>query len=365
MSSRAIVRRRSTGQLTNRYSAVPSATVRNLLRMADRRRRQIARGIRQARDVQRRARDRRRWQIRRGSQQKKYKRIVGNAAGTTYTTNRMIVRKTPRQQKFLRKMFKNGSNVVKHVNRFGFNWIGAVENNRTIWYSVCHNKFNNLYEYLEYRNVDPNQSTGDSYNTGSSSVSKLALNPANFVYLGKCTFNYELYNPTNYIITVFIYDLVCKHDTPYEITYGPVAANVQSSAPEQCMQYSTYSHAGETTSSGQAWYLGDPTKENNNTAFNSIGMKPTDYYGFNALWKVKGMKKIILPPGSSHHHVVIFNPKKKVTLGNLLYPRMDYLAKTNKYGVAGLTQATLFGFEGQIATNVPTSVLSAVGFVGS
>ena len=69
------------------------------------------------------------------------------------------------------------------------------------------------------------------------------------------------------------------------------------------------------------------------------------------IWKVKGVKKIILPPASSHHHVVVYNPKKKITLGNLIYPRMYISSNEQKYGIGGLTQATLFGFEGQISIN--------------
>ena len=143
MSSKALVRRKSTGQLGLRPST--NATIRSLLRLAAKRKSQIVRRDKIGQKIKRmRARDRKNWK--KGS--KKYKRIVGNAAGTTYTTNRMIVHKTPREQRFLRKMFKNGSNVVKHVNRFGFNWLGAVANNKTIWYSVTHLKFNNVYDNL-------------------------------------------------------------------------------------------------------------------------------------------------------------------------------------------------------------------------
>ena len=36
-------------------------------------------------------------------------------------------------------------------------------------------------------------------------------------------------------MTVFIYDLICKHDTPHPITYNDADSDV-SSAPENCMQ---------------------------------------------------------------------------------------------------------------------------------
>lgn len=286
---------------------------------------------------------------------KHYQQIKGNAAGTTKSTTTMIVRRTPRQQRFMRKMFKNASSKVTYVQRFGFSWIGASENNKTIWYSVCHNKFNNIYEYLK-RRINPINTYSYNEPTTSTNEYNIGLNPSNFIYIGKCTFSYELYNPTNYNITVYIYDLICKHDTPYDIKYG--AQTTANSSPECCMFYGSEEHQASTSVPSDKWFLGDPTYEvsngsgsHNDPVWDTVGMKPTDYMGFNVLWKVKAIKKLILPPQTSHHHNVVFNPKKKVTLGNLLYPRLNYPDEDKKNGVAGLTQATLFGFEGQVAIN--------------
>lgn len=289
----------------------------------------------------------------RKQQKKQKKTITATAAGTTHTTTRMIVRRTPYEQKFLRKMFRNNPSSVKHIQRFGFSWIGAKTLNKTIWYSVCHNKFNNIYEYMMQQPQDSAQNVGQTWPTPGQALNAYATNPARYIYLGKCTFQYELYNPTNYLITVYIYDLVCRHDTPYDIGYGALAANETSSAPEICMYYGSQSN--QATDATNKWYIGDPTAEATGTLWDTVGMKPTDFMSFNVLWKVKGIKKIVLPPMSSHHHVVVFNPKKKVTLGSLLYPRMDYSSGLSKKGIAGITQATLFGFEGQVAINDPTS----------
>lgn len=314
--------------------------------------------------VARIARDRIRSSIRSRIQQRRRKKQIetrtANVAGTTHTTSRMIVRKTPRQQKFMRKMFKDTPNVVKYVNRFGFAWMGARDYSKTIWYSVCHLKFNNVYDYLIHRVDNVNQQVGGVYCTTPTNPQQIGTNPAQFIYIGKCTFNYEIYNPTNYIMTVYIYDLVCKHDTPYPINYNDndptQSSSAENSAPENCMRFGSTSHVSTGTNQNQRWVIGDQTEEVNmnansyETNWNTVGMKPTDYMSFNVMWKVKGMKKIILPPASSHHHVVVFNPKKKLTWGNLMYPRMYATDNTRKYGIGGLTQATLFGFEGQIAS---------------
>ena len=76
----------------------------------------------------------------------------------------------------------------------------------------------------------------------------------------------------------------------------------------------------------------------------------------------KRNKKIVLPPCSSHHHIVIFNPKRKVTLGSLFYPREKWHAN-DKYGLGGMTQATLFGFQGQVAVedNQSTDNTNSIG----
>lgn len=288
---------------------------------------------------------------------KKYNRVVANTSGTTHTTSRMIVRQTPKSQKLIRKIFREGeSNHVKYVQRFGFSFIGATSNNLAIWYSITHLKFNNIMDMLLHRILRPDQQVNAEVVPGLASSTTTAANtPTNFIYLGKCTFNYELYNPTNYNMTVYIYDLICKHDTPYQIQYGSNQQMTDSSSPEICMRQSTEPLTNTSTSGG--WSVADPTAEvahassdpQGSAEWRSVGMKPTDYYYFNATWKVKGMKKIILPPASAHHHVVVFNPKQKISLGSFLY-RYKRHERGDKHGVAGLTQSTLFGIEGQVAT---------------
>lgn len=291
---------------------------------------------------------------RRSRSARRYTRVVGNAAGTTRTTSRMIVRKTPKEQRFLRKMFREQHNQVKHVQRFGFSFIGASGNNKAIWYSVTHLKFNNIMECLRYRRNDAAQNVSSTA-FGTDNTTSIGNTPSNFIYLGKCTFLYELYNPTNYNMTVYIYDLICKQDTPYAISYGGAQTITTSSSPECCMEAS--SAVLSNTNAADGWTVADPVYEVDNAEtlitdpdWRTVGMKPTDYYYFNTMWKVKGMKKIILPPQTSHHHVVIFNPKKKISLGSFLFPRVKH-ERSDKHGVAGLTQSTLFGIEGQVATD--------------
>jgi len=261
----------------------------------------------------------------------------------------MIVRKTPKEQRFLRKMFKEHSQHQKYVQRFGFSFVGAGVYNEAIWYSITHLKFNNIMDYLLRRVLDQAANVGSSDATVNSTT-KFGNTPSNFIYLCKCTFNYEIYNPTNYNMTVYIYDLICKQDTPEEISYGS-SQNVNSScSPECCMQASA--QALRNTDTNYGWSVANPVSSTNSD-WRTIGMKPTDYYYFNTMWKVKGFKKLILPPQTAHHHVVVFNPKKKISLGGFLYPRKKH-ESNDKHGVGGITQSTLFGIEGQVATNDQT-----------
>ena len=199
----------------------------------------------------------------------------------------MIVRRTPRQQRFLRKLFKTNPIAQKYVNRFGFAWMGAAAASKTIWYSICHLKFNNVARYMLTRIVDPQMNVAQT-NVSVMNAQRVCNNPDAYIYIGKCTFSYELYNPTNYIMTVYIYDLICKRDTPHVITYNNTNED-ESSAPENCMQKGSESMKDQTNN--PSWVVGDPTNEAVNTYFNSLGMKPTDYHLFNTLWKVKGIKK--------------------------------------------------------------------------
>lgn len=355
MSSRALVRR-GNNNIAWGATAAQRRMIRNIAAMAWRNRRRIAQGARAARDAASRAREvihnrnrrtatnsRNYAGTRRG--RRKFYKVQGIANGTTHTTTRMLVRKTPRYQRFLRKLFKTNPLKKKYINRFGFAWMGADAASKTIWYSVCHLKFNNICKYMQERVVEPYQDTAttDAIAMANNRAGNL---PDAYIYIGKCTFNYEIYNPTNYIVTVFIYDLICKHDTPHEIKYN-AATNSTNSAPEACMCRGA-DPMENTHNVNAPWVVADPTTEKTNTYWNSIGTKPTDYHLFNTMWKIKGVKKIVLPPTSSHHHVVVYNPKKKITQASLFYPREHYTA-VSKNGIAGITQATLFGFQGQVA----------------
>lgn len=295
---------------------------------------------------------------------KQYESIVGRATGTTHTTSRLITRRTPKQQRALRKYFKTRPVKVKYVNRFGFSWMGANQASKTIWYSICHLKWNNVIKYMNDRLATGTQPV-TTLTTSQANTNNSSNTAENFIYIGKCTFQYELYNPTNYIITVYVYDLICKRDTPFPITYSN-SENDSSCAPENLMQRGAEpieSYGFDSTAAGGEWRVADQTIEssttNHNVYWNTIGMKPTDYHYFNTFWKVKGMKKIILPPGASHHHTVVYNPKTKVSLASLYYPHQNWSllhslqgapeSAKGKFGMAGLTQATLFGFQGQVA----------------
>lgn len=283
----------------------------------------------------------------RGIRQKRFYKIKGIAQGPTYTTTRMIVRSTPPKQRFLRKLFK--TNPVKNmfVNRFGYAWMASHDYNKTIWYSSTALKFNNIMTFMKSRTISPTQLPAQSATVDDSPL-YIGNMPDAYIYIGKCTYTYEIYNPTNYIITVYIYDLICKRDTPYSITYAD-ATSEASSAPENMMLKSSEHQRENNLNTNHLWTIADPTVENNGTTWNSVGMKPTDYHYFNTFWKVKGMKKVVLAPTTAHHHVVVFNPKAKLTQASLYMPRQSQTAQQRKQGVAGLTISTLFGFQGQIA----------------
>lgn len=362
MSSRALVRRNNGGPvIANQRMALAAA--RNILRRAIRRRarhrvgqlaRQVASVARQ-RMARQRQFDRNRYGGHRIGTRRFYK-IIGNASGTTHTTTRMIVRKTPKEQKFIRKLLRTNPLNQKYVERFGFSWMGNAGYAKTAWYSCCHLKFNNLVDYMQ------NRPTSGQYQPGVmetnpgyvGSITMIANGPDAFIYIGKCTFSYEIFNPTNYNMTVYIYDLILKRDTPFNIQYNN-PTQPGNNAPEACMNKgSDWASSNNQAQANASWVISDPTNERDPTTWNSIGIKPTDYHYFNTFWKVKGIKKIILPPTTSHHHNVVFNPKIKLTQAGLFFPRNERAADF-KGGIAGITQATLFGFQGQVAAENDTA----------
>lgn len=325
------------------------AVARNLLRYAMRRYRENK--IDKALKIAKKAREKIVRNNRNLNRNRNYAVIRGTASGHTKTTTKMLVKKTPRKQRFLRKLFKTNPIKTLYVNRFGFAWMGASAASRTIWYSVTNLKFNNVQEYMSRRITHANQNIGSvNVNDGSTSVAENS--PDMYIYLGKCTYQYEIYNPTNYIVTVYIYDLICKRDTPYSILYSD-AYEENSCAPENMMRKSTEVQYPNHSSTNPQWVIADATTAVTGTGgtvyYNTIGMKPTDYHYFNTFWKVKGIKKIVLPPTTTHHHIVVYNPKKKITQASLYMPRQKMDQNNQKMGIGGLTQATLFGFQGQVA----------------
>ena len=286
MSSRAIVRR-NRRVVPRRNRAVQRAAVQAAARAGRRLVAAYGRGAAQrlVRTSARGLANRIRLRIRRRNNHD-YKSVRANVAGTTHTTSRLITHKSPKEIRSLRKMFKDNPNKMKFVNRFAFGWMGAEQFSKTIWYSVCHLKFNNVYDYITHVAQDSSQTIGTvnySY-PNEMNLQRFAMNPAKFIYIGKCTFQYELYNPTNYIMTVYIYDLVCKHDTPYPISYVPGDQTVPNAGPEHCMQKGAFSHKSDMINDNANWMVADQTEETNlndgvhDTVWNTVGMKPTDYF---------------------------------------------------------------------------------------
>ena len=136
-----------------------------------------------------------------------YRKVVAREAGTTNTTAKMITRKTPRQIRRLRKLFRTNPLKVKHVQRFGFQWIAQEEsstqetkNNICGWYSVCHLKFNNVSEYYRKRIVNSYQFVGNVATTASNNnmdiqTRSMGNMPDNLMYIYQYILNYLAYFP--------------------------------------------------------------------------------------------------------------------------------------------------------------------------
>lgn len=348
-----LVARRATGKIV-------SIAARNLIRKGVRHYIERRRVAKLAENIARSVRQR----YQNKNKKRKQRTVITASGGTSHTTTKMIVRRTPKEQRSLRKYFKMNPLKNMFVNRFGFAWMGTTAASRTTWYSVCNLKFNNVSEYMKGRITATTTAPGANPNIISPTVAANVGNgPDALIYIGKCTYSYELYNPTNYILTVYIYDLICKHDTPYPIDYGDLNTDQYHCQPEACMVKGTMNITSSQLGATASWKVSDSTVENGTTYYNSVGMKPTDYHYFNTFWKVKGMKKIILPPTSSHQHVVVYNPKKVFTNASLYFPRHT-TADTSKIGLAGLTCATLFGFTGQVAAEDETNDSSNNNKVG-
>lgn len=240
------------------------------------------------------------------------------------------------------------------------------------------------------------------------------------MYLGKCTYTYDIVNPTNYTIFVDIYDLVARQDYinhDYQTdAYKKILDNNSTNAgkdidgttttntsitypgvpsPEACMYYgSTYldninsnfqSTAGgatnlpisttaqnPTTISSATEYrmrisqsfFDDPFGETTNIAkWNSLGTKPTHYRFFNKLWKIKKINRVVLGPNATYKHTQVIKLGQLIDRGSFFYrfPEVvvDGYGKYDYPGIiAGVTTCLLLRAVGQLASerNITESV---------
>lgn len=137
-------------------------------------------------------------------------------------------------------------------------------------------------------------------------------------FLESLKYHFKIYNPTNSIVTVYIYDLLAKSEVPL----GDSDSNAYT-----CLSLAT----------------SDPSQTSGGTysapGIGSFGMSPFYYERFKRNWKVTKRQKIALDPGQSHEHDGYFVYNKKIHA-------IDYKQGINVQTVAWITRSVLFMIEG-------------------
>ena len=366
------------------------------------------------------------------------------------------------QTKQIRKLFKAGDTIKReNIQNEGTAIVKNIGLNKYRYFSQQHLTITDIYKMLHhmpvhqlldsvysgaqkvsnsnsyYYNADPstqsqamftdsiagNTLTFDNNNQTTENLRNVYSNKVNEgmgMYLGKCTYTYDIVNPTNYTIYVDLYDLVARQDYinhDYQTTqYQKVVDNNSTNAgkdidgttttntsitypgvpsPEACMYYgstyldninssyqstvggatnlpvSTSSSAPTTISSATEYrmrisqsFFDDPFGDTTNIAkWNSLGTKPTHYRFFNKLWKIKKINRIVLGPNATYKHTQVIKLGQLIDRGSFFYrfPEVvvDGYGKYDYPGIiAGVTTCLLLRAVGQLASerNITESV---------
>lgn len=283
---------------------------------------------------------------------------------------------TKQQQRKINRRFKNGQAtpyVLETENRFIDTTTQRTDQSKFMWFT----HFTMGYVQQAWRNFK----FPESYNTytndlGTTNNNNIQLDPNQSIYFSKCTSKYEIFNPTNYDMTVVIYDIVCKEDTRYENTSFMVNSQeneLYEIGPNVDNPISLWDRGYRMVKGRYNLVTGTSTTQTTQVSSPSVGRevwdiqsKPTDSYPFNMHYKIVKKRTFKLQPGANMHHKFIWRPKCLMSRGYYGYKYADNpqgtLVENGSANIAikNLTCGTLFKFYGQISGDT-SSVNNASG----
>lgn len=252
---------------------------------------------------------------------------------------------TKTQRRKVRNRFRNGYSPfeINNINQIQITKNVANNHYKYIWRTCGGLKLlDTMFKKYPYA---PNAS-GSTLDNGLGYIKSQEQS----IYISEIKFEYDILNPTDYDMSLDIYDIVYKDDT-YQVnesSYYEDNDNKTNAGQDPINlfysgQYSIQKSSGSVIGYG---YVADPMQ----IAFDDIGSKPTDSYPFNIYCKIHKKQTFRLQPGATMKHVFKWKPRSLINLG-YLYKYRDYLLADNLVDIAlkNITCGSMFRIIGQIS----------------
>lgn len=314
---------------------------------------------------------------------KRVKRLRVNYGGTfnvkhdrdKWVTTFKKQKVTKQQQRRINRRFKNGQAtpyVVETENKFIDTTTQHTDEAKFMWFTHCGMAY--LQQAFSHFKFGSNQDITANVSTVTSQTSTNTA-PNQAMYFSKCVSKYEIFNPTNYDMTVVIYDIVCKEDTRNENTSFMInshendlyelGTNTDNPISLWDRGYKAVKGRYNLDGLGNADTI-QVAKANINHDIWDIQGKPTDSYPFNIHYKIVKKRTFKLQPGANMHHKFVWRPKCLMSRGFYGYKYQDnpiYTAGvengTPDIAIKNLTCGTLFKFYGQISGDTASTLNSS------
>ncbi|QCH00643.1 Cap [Gemycircularvirus sp.] len=294
------------------------------------------------------------------------------------TRTKYTIKVTRQQQRKINKAMKTGYSPFKVNSDTTFQDTIPDQTNQAkyVWFSD--NKLRKIND--AFKNWPVGTVTAGWDTLVDSQVGYYVKSQNQQIYFYKNTMRYEIQNPTNYDITLVIYDIVCKQDTDKDCSDQWFSSTIEYNGSKSTAdRLDTSTQADPITlmkkgvesvvQTNNAYNASDPVIVSDPTQdkFYDINYTPSQSYPFNIYWKIVGKKTIKLQPGATHFHKFHFKPKALWNRGYFGYRYMDSdkaLTGKEEMGIKDFTCGTLFKYWGQTAAEADsgTAIVSDSAF---
>lgn len=249
-------------------------------------------------------------------------------------------RLTRKQRRIVRRRFREGYSPFEHIIKLQQQLTKTTNVNKYKYKWTCMFQLNDLQTIFKHYPV-----VGNAPGSTLADATAYVKSEEQSVYLSKLIYEAEVYNPTNYDMTLDIYDIVYKEDSegkPATRYWEDSSTNDLVSGEQDPITLiklgteglvdGTYTQIADTTAIG----------------FDEIGYHPTKSYPFNIYCRVVKKQTFRLQPGATMQHKFIWSPNALFNLG-YLYKYQQQL--NNDIGIAlkNVTAGVLYRICGQVA----------------